>query len=72
MQDKQGEGSLPAQVPRVIVAPCCKAGLRPPHGDAEKNGHTARKGGQNLAYRPRTAPLLSLLPLRAGPAIPQN
>ena len=41
---------------RVLVAPCYKRRAHLPTG-AEKNGHTARKGGQNLAYRTRTAKL---------------
>ena len=52
MQDKQGEGRLPATRPPGIsrTLPCRAR----PHG-REKNGHTARKGGQNPAYRTREA-----------------
>lgn len=54
MQDKQGEGRLPAKVPRVLVAPRYKRGVR--RQRRKKNDRTARKGGQNPAYRTRTAP----------------
>ncbi len=58
MQDKQGKGRLPAQNPRVLVAPRYKRRAR--FHDREKNGHTARKGGQNPAYRTRTASSISI------------
>ena len=57
--------------PRVLVAPCFgRARRAPPGARREKNGHTAREGGQNPAYRTRTAAPCSLR-LRFQPGEPR-